>query len=572
MAVTSAVACVVGGGIGLLGTLLPSASDTDGLVRLSSLLSILGGGALAAWGHRLPQWVFYAVAEAAVLLTAAGVWLQRERPDASAVAALLLIVTVFFFAFFDPVASLPGLATVLAVLVVANVWWEALPWSAVLALCGLNVLVAAVVGWLVRAAADAGIDPVTGLLNWRGLDRVLRAALVRARRRGQPLTVVLLNIDGFARINETNGSTEGDRLLRACGRAWESVIVPPAVLGRTSGDDFFLVVPDPLVSVSPLMESLRVVAPPFVRFSVGVAGYLPGDTGRMLVGRADAALRTAKEEGGDRTVYAQDDHADVRAMAAGLEAGEFRVVYQPIVDVRSGRVAGAEALVRWTRAGHGPVPPDEFIPVAERCGFITTLGQWVLRTACRDAAAWTRAVPAKITVNVSGPQLRQPDYATQVMAVLEETGLPADRLVLEVTESTLQADSPTAVDALHTLRRAGVRIAIDDFGTGYSSLSRLQHLPADILKIDQSFVAALQPTDQAAPLIAAITALAHALRLRTVAEGVEEHYQAALLAHHGCDEAQGWLHGRPSEPERIAEVLEAQARAGTTDASVLSGL
>jgi len=568
MAVTAAVACVVGGVIGFLGTLVPPGSDTDPLVRLSSALSVLLGAALAAWGHRLPPWAFYAMAETAVVLIAGSVWLQRERPDASAVAALFLIVTVYLFAFFDPVASLPGLLTVLGALVIARVEWETLPWSTVLVLCGLNLLVAAVVGWLVRAAADAGLDPMTGLLNWRGLDRTLVTALARARRRGQPLTVALLNIDGFAQINKANGTTEGDRLLRACARAWESVLHPPAVLGRTTGDDFFLLVPGvPLVAITPTMEALRAVAPPFVRFSAGVAGYAPGDTGRTLASRADAALRAAKLEGGDRTVYAQDDEADAHAMAVGLESGEFHVVYQPIVDVRSGRVAGAEALVRWHRPGRGPVPPDEFIPLAERCGFITTLGQWVLTTACRDAAAWPRTVPSKITVNVSGPQLRRPGYAAEVLAILDETGLPAERLVLEITESTLQADSPRAIDALHTLRGAGVRIAIDDFGTGYSSLSRLQHLPADILKIDQSFVAALRADDQAAPLIAAITALAHALELRTVAEGVEEHYQAALLAHHGCDEAQGWLHGRPGEPERIGEALAQQARTAETPAA-----
>ncbi|GAA0239946.1 hypothetical protein GCM10009539_26560 [Cryptosporangium japonicum] len=561
MAVTAAVACAVGGVIGLLGTLVPPESDTDDAIRLASVASMAVGAALARWGQRLPPLAFYLLAESAALLISVSVWLQRDKPDAAAVAALLLIVTVFFFAFFDPLASLPGLVTVLGGLAVIQVGWGALPWSTVLVLAGLNLLIAAVVGWLVRAAADSGLDVVTGLPNWRGLERAGHAALQRARLRGQPFTVALLNIDGFARTNAVSGTAEGVRILRACGQAWAGAITPPVVLGRTSGDDFVLVAPGAgLGSVAPVLDALRAAAPPFVRFSVGVAGYSPGDAVRTLLDRADGALKLAKAEGGNRTVYARDDSANAQALVAGLDSGEFRVVYQPIADTGTGRVTGAEALVRWVRAGHGPVPPDEFIPLAERCGFITTLGEWVLRTACRDAAAWPRAVPAKVTVNVSGQQMHRPDYAEHVLAVLAETGLPADRLVLEVTESTLQADSPTAIDALRALRAAGVRIAIDDFGTGYSSLSRLQHLPADILKIDQSFVAALRPEDHAAPLVAAVTALAHALGLRTVAEGVEEHYQTVLLAHHGVDEVQGWLHGRPGAPERISEALTEQAR------------
>ncbi|EXG82825.1 putative bifunctional diguanylate cyclase/phosphodiesterase [Cryptosporangium arvum] len=561
MAVTAAVACTVGGLIGLLGMLVRPSNETDDVIRLASVASMLAGLALAKWGQRLPPLAFYLLAESAALLIAVSVWLQRDRPDAAAVAALLLLVTVFFFAFFDPVASLPGLVTVLGALAVIQVGWGALPWSTVLVLAGLNLLIAAVVGWLVRAAADSGLDVLTGLPNWRGLERAGHAALQRARHRGQPLTVALLNIDGFARINSTSGIAEGTRILRACGQAWATAVAPPAVLGRTAGDDFVLLVPGlGLGSVGPLLDALRAVAPPFVRFSVGVAGYAPGDAVRTLLNRADGALRLAKAGGGDRTVYARDDSADAQALVSGLDADEFRVLYQPIADARTGRVTGAEALVRWVRAGHGPVPPDEFIPLAERCGFITTLGEWVLRTACRDAAAWPRTLPSKVTVNVSGQQMQRPDYADHVLSVLAETGLPADRLVLEVTESTLQADSPCAIDALRALREAGVRIAIDDFGTGYSSLSRLQHLPADILKIDQSFVAALKPEDHAAPLVAAVTALAHALGLRTVAEGVEEHYQTVLLAHHGCDEVQGWLHGRPGEPARIGEALAEQER------------
>jgi diguanylate cyclase (GGDEF)-like protein len=560
MALTAAVACAVGGAVGLVASIVPPDNPTDAGLRGASLLSVVAGALFAAFGSRLPHAAFYALAEISSLLLGASLCLQRTRPEVSAIASLFLLITVFLFAFFDPIAGLPGLATVLATLILVKVWWSTLTWATVVVLVGMNILIAAIVAWLVRAAADADRDGVTGLLNWRGLDRTIRAALGHTQRRAQAVTVALLSIDDFERITERHGNAEGERLLRSFGQAWATHVRPPAVIGRSSGDEFLLAVPAASsTSITELMDTLRTAAPTSCTFSAGVAASTAGDTNRTLFTRADAAARKAKREGGNRTVYARNADADARTLADGLDAGEFHVAYQPIVDVRTGRVAGAEALLRWTRPGHGAVSPDEFIPLAERCGFINRLGRWVLETACRDAAAWPRTVPAKITVNVSGSEMQQDGYADQVLGILAATGLPAERLVLEVTESTLQADSSTAIDALAKLRGHGVRIAIDDFGTGYSSLSRLQHLPADILKIDQSFVAALRPTDQSAPLIAAITALAHAMGLRTVAEGVEEHYQAELLAYHGCDEAQGWLHGRPDNPELIADALATPA-------------
>ncbi|TQS39587.1 putative bifunctional diguanylate cyclase/phosphodiesterase, partial [Cryptosporangium phraense] len=339
------------------------------------------------------------------------------------------------------------------------------------------------------------------------------------------------------------------------------------VVARTGGDRFALVVPASAADTLALLERFR--ADDRTPFSAGVAGWRPGDTPATLCGRADAALDEARRAGGSRIFCSADTAADDWAeMAAALSAGEFTVAYQPITDLSSGAVTGAEALIRWTRPGRGPVPPIDFIPRAERSGFIVELGRFVLETACREAATWTRAVPAKVTVNVSGRELHRHDYYEQVTEVLIATGLPPERLVLEVTESMLEADSPVALTTLHRLRALGIRIAIDDFGTGWSSLSRLDHLPADILKIDRSFVAAIPPEATSAPLIAAITALAAALGLRTVGEGVEEVHQAALLARHGCDEGQGWLHGRPGDGAIIRQALLGRSTADPTQRTV----
>lgn len=260
--------------------------------------------------------------------------------------------------------------------------------------------------------------------------------------------------------------------------------------------------------------------------------------------------------GGGQTSAGGHSCVQRRELVDALPAGEFTVVYQPIVDLVSGVVVGAEALLRWTHPQRGAVPPVEFIPLAEESGFILDLGRWVLRAACREAAGWHWADTPRISVNVSGRQLQDLNFVPDVRRILAETGLPPTRLVLEVTESMLEADAPVALAAMEALRSDGVRIAVDDFGTGYSSLSRLDRLPVDILKIDRSFVSALRPDAAVAPVITAIVALAHALGMSTVAEGVEEPYQAAALITHGCGAAQGWLYGRPGSAEALAALAE----------------
>jgi EAL domain-containing protein (putative c-di-GMP-specific phosphodiesterase class I) len=229
--------------------------------------------------------------------------------------------------------------------------------------------------------------------------------------------------------------------------------------------------------------------------------------------------------------------------------------YQPLAETQSGLVVGFEALVRWRHPVRGQLPPNDFIGIAEECGFITQLGQWVLREACREAARWT--APLRIAINLSPIQFQHGNLTQDVAAILAETGLAPERLELEITEGVLLADKANAIDTLTALKQLGVRIAMDDFGTGYSSLSYLQSFPFDKIKIDRSFVAGLQGNDDARAIVKAVIGLSHALNLPVVAEGVENDYQLELLRSELCTEVQGYLIGRPSDIDRFAELTGA---------------
>jgi diguanylate cyclase (GGDEF)-like protein len=541
-----------GGAIGLFASFVMSDHRPLGAIRALSACAVLLGAGVALVGVRLPRWAAFALTQAAVPLIAAAIWVQRARPEGAAGAPLLLLVSLFTFTFFDRAAWLVSSVLVVGTLLVARLDWHALPWVTVVMQAGLNLLVGVVVGWLVRAAAAAETDPLTGLVNARGFQRALTAALERPD--GQPVTVAFLDLDGFTALNQQRGRAGGERLLATLGRTWAACAADTgAVISRPGGDEFAVILRHgDATAMATLLQRLRAAAPEGARFSAGVTVSTPADTALLVAGRADAALHRAKRDGAGQTVFDEDvSCGDVYALTEGLAAGEFSVAYQPVVDPRTYRLTGAEALLRWARPGRGPVPPDQFIPVAERSGFILTLGGWVLDQACREAASWPAEAAARIAVNVSGAELNQPDYCGQVQRTLLAAGLPADRLVLEVTESTFEAESPLALETLRQLRKTGVKIAIDDFGTGYSSLSRVQQLPADILKIDRSFLSPARSAAQPAPIVAAVTALAHTLGLQVVAEGVETGQHAELLAQYGCDEGQGWYFGRPAGPQAL---------------------
>ncbi|MGZ8851571.1 MAG: putative bifunctional diguanylate cyclase/phosphodiesterase [Thermoanaerobaculia bacterium] len=254
------------------------------------------------------------------------------------------------------------------------------------------------------------------------------------------------------------------------------------------------------------------------------------------------------------------------SLRRGLERQEFVLHYQPKVDLRSGRITGVEALIRWTHPTRGAIPPAQFIPVAEDCGLIIPLGAWVLREACRQAREWARAgLPTPMAVNVSAIAFREDGFLTDLFAMLDETGLDPRLLELELTESVLMKRAESTASMLQLLREAGVKVAIDDFGTGYSSLSYLRKFPVDTLKVDQSFVRQISTGSDDTAIVTAVIAMARSLKLRVVAEGVETHEQAAFLRSHECDEAQGYYFSQPTLPQQVAKLLRAGIREPLAD-------
>jgi EAL domain-containing protein (putative c-di-GMP-specific phosphodiesterase class I) len=298
--------------------------------------------------------------------------------------------------------------------------------------------------------------------------------------------------------------------------------------------------------------------------SVGVASAEAASTAEELLRNASAAMHTAKERGGaSYLLYETSLRTQATArfslendLRHALERGQLHVEYQPVVDLPTGRIIGAEALLRWRHPEHGLVPPMTFIPIAERTALIDPIGQFVLKQACAQAARWHLAgYRIRVAVNVSGRQLLSGTFADQVAAVLADTGVDADQLCLELTESTLMDDVLRTATALHTLKALGISVSIDDFGTGYSSLAYLQRFPVDELKIDRSFINGLGQADDR-NLVAAVIGIARALELHVVAEGVETEAQTAALLTLGCRSAQGFLFGRPQMAETLTLQLQ----------------
>ncbi|GIF22422.1 diguanylate cyclase (GGDEF)-like protein [Actinoplanes tereljensis] len=402
------------------------------------------------------------------------------------------------------------------------------------------------------------MDPLTGLSNRVGLAR----QATRALRRAEPVALLLIDLDGFKAVNDTHGHGVGDLLLLEFAATLRRDIRAGDVACRIGGDEFVVLQRDVTGEADVVALARRVLAtaaksPIHVdgraitaRASIGAALAADGDTADDLRHRADIAMYQAKRAGTHDVVVYQpgmlDRRADDAALGEDLEeavsSGQLRVLYQPMVDLSSGRPVGAEALVRWHHPLRGIVSPLDFIPIAERTGAITGVGLYVLEQACRMVQTW--AGHPYVSVNLSARQLQDPTLVGSVRTVLDRTALPPDRLVLEITESAI-VDDRVALPALEALRAHGIRIAIDDFGTGYSSLQYLSRLPVDILKIDRSFVAELDNTGRGSAITEAVISLARILDMTTVAEGIETPAQAAELQRLGCRTGQGYLYAKP---------------------------
>jgi diguanylate cyclase (GGDEF)-like protein len=426
-------------------------------------------------------------------------------------------------------------------------------------------------------------DPLTGLPNRAlFLDR-LRHSLASSGRRGTTTGVMFLDLDQFKLVNDSLGHAAGDDLLRQVARRLGHSVRPGDTVARFGGDEF-LVIADALDDVAQAKEIagrlVLALLEPFrlqdgqdlvVRSSIGIAA----STGAValaedLIREADAAMYRAKERGRDRIeVYDEVMRSSAttrltlgNALSHAVERDELVLHYQPIVDLRDGRITGLEALLRWMHPVRGLVPPGEFIPLAEATGLIVEMGAWVLEEACRQAAAWRATMPAgrapSISVNLSLRQVTQPGVVDVVAHALEASGLPPEALHLEVTESVLMEEGDVTIATLDALKALGIVLVLDDFGTGYSSLAYVRRFPIDVLKIDRSFIADLDAGGpDAFPIVDAIIHMADGLRLGVIAEGIERPEQVEVLRELGCHTGQGFYFARPRPGSDVLRLLEA---------------
>jgi diguanylate cyclase (GGDEF)-like protein len=442
---------------------------------------------------------------------------------------------------------------------------------------------------LLRTEDVARTDALTGLRNRRALLERMEAALRPDGGQAPACAAVLLDLDGFKAVNDALGHGRGDALLRAVAGRLSGCIRASDIAARLGGDEFAVLLRPATAggaeevraaALSVAERIVEVMAEPFlldgaeapirIGASVGVAiAPLHAATPERLLHAADLALYEAKQRGRGRfAVFAPDLEAISRARAeldadlrAAVEAGAIEPHFQPVADLRDGQVVGYEMLARWTRPGHGNVPPDIFIPAAERLGIIDQLTETLLRRACRIAAGWEGQ--ESVACNLSPLLLRDRAWLLgAVSRALAESGLPPERLELELTESALVGDLTTARQVIDALRARGVRVALDDFGTGYSGLRLLSALRVDRLKIDRSFVRRMHEDEASARIVACVVALAQGLGLSIVAEGIEKPVDAQVLQDLGCTEGQGWLFGRPAPAEAIAAQALAALQVG----------
>lgn len=412
-------------------------------------------------------------------------------------------------------------------------------------------------------------DTLTELPNRMQFMDMLNQAIDRARDKGQTFVLLFLDLNRFKNVNDTLGHDAGDRLLIAAGQRIRLCVRASDSVARFGGDEFTMLLEDLTSAAAGSVASQKIclaLAAPFeidghdiyVSASIGISVYpADGTDGNTLLRHADSAMYLAKKNNSGYEFYASGMEATISehvlmegALRRAEGKNEMLVYYQPKVVLATGALSGMEALVRWKHPEFGLVAPARFIPLAEETGLIVSIGALVLRVACIQAKIWADAgMPLAVAVNLSGVQLRQRNFVDNVRAVLAETGLDPACLELEITESVLMEQAKETLSTLHQLKEIGVQLAIDDFGTGYSSLSYLKRFPVDTLKIDRSFVRDVTSDPDDAALVTGIIALAHSLRLKVVAEGVETAEQRDFLIQCDCDSIQGYLLSQPVPSE-----------------------
>jgi diguanylate cyclase (GGDEF)-like protein len=438
----------------------------------------------------------------------------------------------------------------------------------------------------IRAAVIASTDGMTALLNRKGFADKGEELRCSAAEAGKSLVIFSLQLNRFKAVNDRHGYDVGDKMLRMIAAALEQGVGPGQLVARLAGDEFAIALAaskDQFPDVELMAERLlRSVTRPFeaegrlvqVGAFLGIAASNP-EEGQIpdFLRRADIALDRAKSARSARPVWFDDGmeralivHSEIeQGIRYGLEHGQFVPFFEPQVDLSTGEIVGFEVLARWEHPLSGVIEPDRFIPVAEEHGLIGRLSEQVILSALTQAADWDPSI--KISVNISPTQLADSWLAQRIVRLLSEAGFPADRLVVEITESSLFADLDLAKQIVAGLKNQGVRLALDDFGTGFSSLSHLRSLPFDVIKIDRSFVSTLQDDRESAAIVRAVTTLADAIGVPVTVEGIEDAGTHAAVAGFGCAVGQGWYFGKPMSGDQAAALLRSSDSAQTDAAT-----
>ncbi|CAG9932653.1 putative bifunctional diguanylate cyclase/phosphodiesterase [Candidatus Nitrotoga arctica] len=421
-------------------------------------------------------------------------------------------------------------------------------------------------------------DVLTGLPNRILFQDRLNEAIELACRQGRQIALLFVDLDQFKHINDSLGHGVGDKLLQSVVQRLVSCVRHSDTISRQGGDEFVLLLPyikHPEDAAICAQKILAALALPhnidqnylYISGSIGISIYPDdGKNGETLIKSADTAMYFAKDNGrnnykffkqdmNDRAVQRQTIEASLRR---ALERQEFVLYYQPKINLTSGAIVGAEALIRWQHPERGLIPPGQFVAIAEDCGLILQLGRWVLREACLQARSWQQAglPPIIVAVNTSALEFCARNFLDNICAVFKETGLEPRYLVLELTESVLMQDAGCTDSMLHTLADLGVKLSIDDFGTGYSSLSYLRQFPIDTLKIDQSFVKQMCSNADDAAIVSAVISMGKNLKKRVIAEGIETREQYELLLAQDCDEGQGYYFSHPVTVNDFTALLQ----------------
>jgi len=527
---------------------LDRAQEPQSLILGTLALTLIGSGvSVLIWRRHVTVPVRHLVLCWFGIGTLVCVWTTRGEAITHTFAATMSAVVLLAFAiipsriaFWYPAVLIP--AAVVALAVQPGMELDTVAMSALLALgTGLGLT------WFARSAITSDTDWLTGVRNFAGFERAT-SVLLRNAQPGRPVTLCRIDLDGFALVNQRHGQAAGDDALVTFTTQLRSLLPSAVVLGRIEGDAFAVLFSGQTsAEAQALIDAMR---PVVMGFSTGFATHDANESASELFGRAGIALYDAKRTGFGSTSVHGGYYASISAVQQGIANGEFHVLYQPCVDMRSGRAVGAEALVRWNHPTRGPISPVEFIPLCEASGSIHDLGHWVLSQSIAAAAHWNATRPSGhepigVAVNASARELMTPDYADRVVALCQTSGLATQNLGIEATETDFGTASDHVMTNTERLRAAGVVISMDDFGTGFSSLERLTRMRLDIMKIDRAFIMTIGSSGHDAPIADLAIRLGTAMSLGIIAEGVETREQADWLIEHGCFLAQGYLYARP---------------------------